>query len=373
MKKNFLLILAMIFILSACQKKIEPKVESVKTNIDTLQEVINYVPVIDHIVENGRIITQNKYLNLELEEEYLFPNELFDDISIHDIGGSRNFASTYQYYQDRLVIGCESCGGKSYVGVLNGEKIESKVIQQNIILYDEKTDTYYAQSRSGDGFEILDGKGEKILKHIPLPVTQDELIGSSIALLSPEILVYFGKHNGRAFNLMRYDFQSERWIDLLEFSEFSQEMEGFGNISYNENYSDWISITVNQLYDKSAEEVITVNKVFFVNYKTLEKREYDNLTYRAPFAFIQGSDYSIAVDSDQITFIDPNPDNPQVVKTLYVEALNPNGDNHINSLIQYIPNNRLIIFVPNGYVKYDLNTNESEYIIRSKSLKEDLS
>jgi len=338
------------------------------TKLDGMGSIIDFVPIIEPTAkqENDGIV--NRYVNLTNMIATDLPHELFKNENINSIIGSRKAIGTYQYYSDRMVIGCESCGGRSYVAKMIEGEVSIQKINKNIIHFDEQDKTYLTQAVSEPRYEIMDETLTAIVDTIPLPTDLTTLAEGDVYLYDKTHAYYFGSHEGKKFVLMQYKPETKSWEVVRQVLDYGDEIQGFGDMSYNARYADWVSINVDQLYDARNEQVMTLNKTYFVNTTTGEIKEHELLSYRAPFFATDNMKYSIAVDRDEILVIDPNPDNPQVIDTYVIEEMNKEGEMRINGVLQYIEGEKIIMFVPDGYVQYDIKANKGQYIFEFKPI-----
>jgi len=356
-KRIFVVFLFLILIASSCTQA--QQTEGLK--IQDMRDVVTFSMM--RAEGNNNVITKNLLIdkNSKQEQEIQLTGGTFWDIL-----PMQDLMSVSQYYSSRLIMGALNGGGRSIELIKdNNGMITATEHPFNIVLYDGFEKKYITQTRPEDGaqgFNILDEKLNK-LDFIPLPVPEEKINSGFVQPYSLDTILYVGDVNGKKFQVQRYDTVKKVWQDvaaLLE-PEVYDGYFGYAYMSYNDKYPDWASFIIGLLAapDKPKKEI---NALYFVNLQTGEiKKEQLPLFDVTPIASMPGMPVSVIQTKDRVAILDMNPDGVQVLKELYVEDLVPFGEQHINSVLQYNTDD-ILIRNPNGILKYDFKTKQSEYV-----------
>jgi hypothetical protein len=356
-RKIFIVFLFLILIASSCTQA--QQTEGLK--ILDMRDVVTFSMM--RTEGNNNVITKNLLIdkNSKQEQEIQLTGGTFWDIL-----PMQDFMSVSQYYSSRLIMGALNGGGRSIELVKDADgNINVTEHHFNIVFYDEKETKYVTQSREGEeGFNILDEKLTKI-DFIPLPVSEDEINSGFIYPYNLETIFYVGDVNGKKFQLQKYDMETKQWQDVVQLLS-KEEYNGYGgyaSMSYSEQYPDWASFTINSLWAQDHKsEPKGVNTLYFVNLKTGEiKTEPIPLFSEEPVVTMPGLNVSFMQSKDRIVLLDMNPAGAKVLEELYVENLVPFGEQHINNIVQYTGDD-MIFATPDGLIKYDFTTKQSEYV-----------
>jgi hypothetical protein len=357
-KRLFIVFLFLLLIASSCQTQGQ-QIGGLK--IQDMRDVVTFSSM--YADRDNNVIIKNLLIdkNSKLEEEVeLTGGTFFDILPMQDL------MSVSQYYSSRLIMGGLNGGGRS-IEVVKDEHGGLSVIEHpfNIVFYDEIAKKYITQTIPEDGaqgFNILDEKLNKV-DFIPLPVLGEEINSGFVQPYNLDTILYVGDADGKKYQVKQYDMKEKQWKDIAQLLE--QEVYdgyfGYAHMSYNDKYPDWASFTIGTLAapDKAAKEI---NTLYFVNLKTGEiKTEALPLFAVTPIVTMPGMPVSVMKTKDRVAIIDMNPDGVKVLDELYVEELIPFGEQHINSVLQYNTDD-ILIRNPNGILKYDFKTKQSEYV-----------
>jgi len=360
MKKIMMTFVAFIVVATGCAPTQKSNGQIQVTNINDM------VPFVSMDVDRvtNEVIVRNILVNKEKKDitDVTLTGGSFNDILPPEVK-----ISTAQYYSDRLIIGAMDSGGRSIEFVQEGGAVAIREHKFNIGYYDENQKKYITQTRpedEEDGYRILNAAmGQE--DFIPLPVDSEDISRTgTIQAFNLETFLYVGDKNGKKFQVEKYDMEAKRWTNVASLlpEDVYNGYEGYADMSYDEQYPDWVALTIHTLYNDTFAPK-EINKLFFVNLRTSEIRERNiPLFAQEPIRTTSTKGISMIQSKDRIVILDMNPDGVQVIEELAIENIVPFGEQHINSVEQYTSAD-MVINTPDGLIKYTFATRESEYIL----------
>lgn len=317
-------------------------------------------------MQNGELVNKNIIINKETKETELLI--LDNDLALMDIVPPQqayNLAASY--YKDKVIYGGLNAGGKSVIFELDTEgRIISKVVNFNLIYYDEDKDVYVRQSlpEEEQGVYYLDKNLEQF-DFVPLPDNINMESPFKLDILSLEKVVFFGKNIDANYQLLVYDFYQHTWKSLNLPLPMTSSMNVYADFLYSESLPDYIHLYISDIVNIPDNKSVDVNKLYSLNLNTSEKYEKELKLTKKTKKIVQMQNMSnifLAYDKDGIDIYDYSLEKVELKKSIYAEDIALVGDHHhINGILQY--NERdFIVETPYGVFKFNFDTNEAETI-----------
>ncbi|HHQ1025733.1 TPA: hypothetical protein ACSK82_002958, partial [Listeria innocua] len=114
--KYYCMYLIVLVLLSGCTTTpVKENTSNQSISNIKVENIKDIIPISKEIVKDQKIKVKSYILNAQTGER-INTDILFDEVpNLFQMHGYDIYSSAYQYYKDRLVIGCQSGGGKSYV------------------------------------------------------------------------------------------------------------------------------------------------------------------------------------------------------------------------------------------------------------------
>ncbi|MDT0109666.1 hypothetical protein QJV45_04285 [Listeria booriae] len=375
MKKYYSICLVILIILTGCTATPVKETSTNQAISDIkIENIKDIIPISKEIVKDQKITVKSYIINAQTGER-INTDSLFDEVpNLFQMHGYDIYSSIYQYYKDRLVIGCQSCGGKSYVyKVVDGGRLLVDTVNYNILYYDENKKLYMAQT--DEGYVTLD---EKYAVSEEFPVLKDTNIttkdqGFQLQAYGVNEIYYLGKYDEKPYQLMKYNANEKKLVvvcDLIE--ELKRQGIGFEEGSeinpqmtlYKEGQKSYVAISINRIWN-GKDDFKEVNKNILIN-TTNNVITLDNVFEENESAYPE-IDFSknIMQSSDKISIFKLKEGKIMRESDYNAEDIINDEDNHINYIYR-MDDKEIIMNVPSGVIKYNIadDTSEQLYVDR---------
>lgn len=369
MKRYINLVAGLLLLLAGCSAIPNEDNTSSTSSISDIQitNIKDIVPITKELVDNGTITLKSFIVNTT-NGERINTDSLFEEVpNFFTLFGNKTYDSNYQYYTDQLVVGCQSCGGTSYVyRTDNDQHLVIDTVNYNIVYYDEDKKTYLAQTQ--EGYVLLDNNYQVKDQY---PVLSDNNINADddvfqLKAYGLDEIYYVGKYGGKPYQIMKYDINSKQLklvYDLIEALN-AQGIAIDGNaefnpaITYYKNQGEaYLMLLLNKAWN-GKDDFVLINKIVMINSND-DSISFEDAYDETDVAYPQlDFSYNVMQSSDMISLF--KLENKQIIrfKEYYAEDIINDEDNHINYIYR-IDENEIIMNVPSGVMKYDIQSNTS--------------
>ncbi|MBC2182554.1 hypothetical protein HCB33_04190 [Listeria sp. FSL L7-0233] len=371
MKKYYCMYLIVLVLLSGCTTTpVKENTSNQSISNIKVENIKDIIPISKEIVKDQKIKVKSYILNAQTGER-INTDILFDEVpNLFQMHGYDIYSSAYQYYKDRLVIGCQSGGGKSYVYKISDDgQLTVDTVNYNILYYDENKRLYIAQT--DEGYVTLN---EKYAVNEEFPVLKDSNITTKdqrfiLQAYGVNEIYYLGRYGEKTYQLMKYNSNEKKLVkvyDLVE--ELKQQGIDFEEGSeinpkmtlYKEGQISYISISVDRIWN-GKDDFKEINKNILINI-TNNVAIFDNAFEEDDSAYPE-LDFSrnVMQSSDKISIFKLNEGKIIRVNDYDAEDIINDGDNHINYIYR-MDDKEIIMNVPSGVVKYNIAEDKSEQL-----------